>query len=468
MSAGFYRAFEDRYRGSRDLITQRLEAYLPFLEPLKSIYPDCPVLDIGCGRGEWVQLLLREGYAPVGVDLDEGMLEACQALQLPAHKDDALSALRKLPDDSQVVVSGFHIAEHVPFPVLEELVAEALRVLRPAGMLILETPNAENVMVGTNNFYLDPTHERPLPNQLLSFLTEHAGFARSKVVRLQEAPELRDELGKIGVRQVLCGASPDYAVVAQKNGEPSVMDEFKVFEADYGVSLDQLAERFDQALEARLAKLEEKLEVVHLHQANQSRVARPVAQSQGQFEHLLAVQEMHETAMAALQRQFGALQERLEQAQISVSRAQASAESAAKERNLALENCHHHYLRAAAAEQQVQLMRMSSSWRLTAPLRWLAHLLQEPTQHGKASLLKLLRRVVPHARLWVGRRPAVRRLAMAVLRRCPVLADRVRALLAPEPVDVANELQHGVIDHAPLTPRGRAIESALRSAMKKG
>jgi O-antigen chain-terminating methyltransferase len=234
-----------------------LEVYLPFLEPLKSIYEDYPVLDIGCGRGEWLQLLIREGYAPVGVDLDDGMLEACQALQLPAYKDDALSALRQLADDSQVVVSGFHIAEHVPFTVLEELVAEALRVLRPAGLLILETPNAENVMVGTNNFYLDPTHERPLPNQLLSFLTEHAGFARSKVVRLQETEALRHEQSKIGVRDVLCGASPDYAVIAQKQGEPLVMDAFKVvFEGAYGVSLDQLAERFDKALEARLVKLE--------------------------------------------------------------------------------------------------------------------------------------------------------------------------------------------------------------------
>ncbi|NIE73937.1 class I SAM-dependent methyltransferase [Pantoea sp. Ap-967] len=467
MSAGFYRAFEDRYRGSRELITQRLEAYLPFLEPLKSIYPDLPVLDIGCGRGEWLQLLLREGYSPVGVDLDEGMLAACQALQLPAHQDDALGALRKLPDDSQVVVSGFHIAEHVPFNVLEELVAEALRVLRPAGMLILETPNAENVMVGTNNFYLDPTHERPLPNQLLSFLTEHAGFARSKVVRLQEAPELRDEVGKIGVREVLCGASPDYAVIAQKHGEPSLMDAFKVFEGDYGVSLDQLAERFDRALEARLAKLEKKLDVVNYSSPDGAVVVHPAAQSHGQVEHLLVVQERHEVAMAALQRQFGALQERLQQAQAAAEQARANAESAAQERNQALENCHYHYLRAMEAEQQVQLMRVSSSWRFTAPLRWLARQLREPGQHGKASLNKLVRRIAPHARLWVERRPAVRRSAIAVLQRYPRLANKIKAVLAPEPVHVTNDVVHGVIDHAPLTPRGRTIESALRSAMKK-
>lgn len=65
MSAGFYRAFEDRYRGSRETITQRLQAYLPFLEPLKALYADYPVLDLGCGRGEWLELMVREGFAPL-------------------------------------------------------------------------------------------------------------------------------------------------------------------------------------------------------------------------------------------------------------------------------------------------------------------------------------------------------------------------------------------------------------------
>ncbi|WP_408600124.1 methyltransferase domain-containing protein [Pseudomonas sp. PLMAX] len=462
MNAGFYRAFEDRYRGSRELITQRLEVYLPFLEPLKSIFDDYPVLDIGCGRGEWLQLLMREGYAPVGVDLDDGMLEGCKALQLPAHKDDALNALRKLDDCSQVAVSGFHIAEHVPFSVLEELVAEALRVLRPAGMLILETPNVENVMVGTSNFYLDPTHERPLPNQLLSFLTEHAGFARSKVVRLQESHELHDEQRKIGVRDVLCGASPDYAVIAQKQGEPSVMNAFKVvFDGAYGVSLDQLAERFDQALEARLAKLEDKLDCVRTPHLDSAQVAGVDGLNQLQALQLVAEQERHEAAMAVMHRQFGAMQERLKQAQ-------SSADASTRELDQALQSCHQQYLRALAAEQQLQEMRMSTSWRIAAPLRWFGRLLQWPTQYGKMSLRQALRRAAPHARLWVGRRPAIRRLASSVMNRSPWLAGKVRNLLAPDPVATASDLQHGVIDHAPLTPRGRAIESALQAALKKG
>jgi O-antigen chain-terminating methyltransferase len=463
MNAGFYRAFEDRYRGSRELITQRLEAYVPFLQPLKALYTDYPVLDIGCGRGEWLQLLIREGFAPVGVDLDDGMLEACRALDLPARKDDALNALRQLAQDSQVVVSGFHIAEHVPFPVLEELVTEALRVLRPGGLLILETPNAENVMVGTNNFYLDPTHDQPIPNLLMAFLTEHTGFIRSKVMRLQEAPALHDEKSKVGVREVLMGASPDYAVVAQKHAEPAQLQGFDiVFEADYGISLDQIAMRYDQALENRLSKLEDSAETVRTTFFEPAEFQKLMAEvSNQQTQQLLAIKERYEATTDALHRQHGAMQEALDQAT-------ERAEALTHERNAALDNCHWQYMRAQAAEQQIETLRNSISWRITGPVRAAGRLALWPAHHGKAWLHQKLRHALPHARLWVARRPVVRRLALAVLNRSPWLSAKIRNLLAPDPATTALEHQHGVIDHAPLTPRGRAIEGALRAALKKG
>lgn len=462
MNAGFYRAFEDRYRGSRELITQRLEAYLPFLQPLKQIYTDCPVFDIGCGRGEWLELMRREGFEPMGVDLDDGMLEACQALGLPAQKGDALQALQALPDASQVVVSGFHIAEHVPFPVLGELVTEALRVLRPGGMLILETPNAENVMVGTNNFYLDPTHDQPIPNLLMSFLTEHTGFARSKVVRLQEAPSLHDEQVKVGVREVLSGASPDYAVVAQKQADAHQLEMFEaVFEASYGLSLDDMAVRYDQAIERRLGQLESSVEAVRATFFEPAEFQRLMAEvSQQQTQQLMALKDSYEATTEALHSQCGALQEALNQAQ-------AQAEAMAQERKAALENCHWQHMRAQGAEQQVEAMRSSTSWRITGPLRVTGRVVLWPARHGKTWLRLKLRYAAPHARLWVARRPAVRRLALAVLNRSPWLSAKLRNLLAPDPASVVVDPQHGVIDHAPLTPRGRAIESALHAAMKK-
>lgn len=463
MNAGFYRAFEDRYRGSRALITQRLEAYLPFLLPLKDIYADCPVFDIGCGRGEWLELMKREGFDPMGVDLDDGMLEACEALGLPAQKGDALQALQALPDASQVVVSGFHIAEHVPFPVLGELVHEALRVLRPGGVLILETPNAENVMVGTNNFYLDPTHDQPIPNLLMSFLIEHTGFARSKVVRLQESPALHDEQGKVGVREVLTGASPDYAVVAQKQADAELLGKFEAaFDKPYGLSLDDLAVRYDQGLDRRLSELQSSVDEVRATFFEPAEFQRLMAEvSQQQTQQLLAMKEHYEATTEALQRQCGAMQEAL-------SQAQAQADAMTQERNAALENCHWQHMRAQGAEQQVEAMRSSTSWRVTGPLRITARAAFWPARHGKPWLRLKLRHAAPHAKLWVARRPAARRLALAVLNRSPWLSAKLRNLLAPDPVDVVVDPQHGVIDHAPLTPRGRAIENALQAAMRKG
>ncbi|WP_414040092.1 class I SAM-dependent methyltransferase [Acidithiobacillus sp. M4-SHS-6] len=251
----FYRAFEDRHRGSRELIKNRVRVYLPFLYPLRALYPDGVVLDLGCGRGEWLQLLRDEGFAAHGVDQDVGMLSACASLGLRTERRDMLETLRSQPEASFMVVTGFHIAEHVPFPVLQELVAEALRVLKPAGLLILETPNAENLVVGSSSFYLDPTHQRPLPPLLLAFLTEYAGFLRNKILRLQESPDLTAPDAPVSLLQVLAGVSPDYAVVAQKEAAPADLARLDApFAQEYGLTLADLAARYEAHLREEILR----------------------------------------------------------------------------------------------------------------------------------------------------------------------------------------------------------------------
>jgi len=245
----FYRAFEDRHRGPRELIKSRLRVYLPFIEPLRSIYSDANAIDLGCGRGEWLELLQDAGFDAQGVDLDHHMLTACRELGLNVATADALVALKALPDESQLVVSGFHLAEHIPFSDLQTLVQEALRVLKPAGLLILETPNPENMVVGTVNFYLDPSHQKPIPPELLSFLPEYYGFARVKVVRLQQDKALWGK-ARISLLDVLAGVSPDYAVISQKSADaPSLSLINDAFDQVYGLTLDSLANRFDQQTE---------------------------------------------------------------------------------------------------------------------------------------------------------------------------------------------------------------------------
>lgn len=256
MSDPFYRAFEERYRGDRDLIAERLKAYDSFTVPLAAAYPGAVALDLGCGRGEWLELTARLGFAAFGVDLDEGMLAACRERGLHVETADAMATLRARADASVALISAFHLVEHMPFEVVQALVAEAQRVLVPGGLLILETPNAENLVVGTNNFYLDPSHLKPVPALLLEFLADYAGFARKTVVRLHGEPVPADDQ-PIGLLTVLQGVSFDYALVAQKQADGTLLAPFdSAFAERYGSALIDMAARFDERFLSALATVE--------------------------------------------------------------------------------------------------------------------------------------------------------------------------------------------------------------------
>ncbi|MDP4589573.1 MAG: methyltransferase domain-containing protein, partial [Burkholderiaceae bacterium] len=90
MSDSFYRAFENKLRGSRELIKSRLQIYLPFVQPLLKAYPAGKALDVGCGRGEWLELIGEQGFDALGVDLDESMLLACREKNLSVETADAV------------------------------------------------------------------------------------------------------------------------------------------------------------------------------------------------------------------------------------------------------------------------------------------------------------------------------------------------------------------------------------------
>lgn len=260
LTPDFYRAFEDKHRGTRQLIKARLSVYLPFILPLAEQHPKFGVLDLGCGRGEWLELLRESKVNAEGIDLDDGMLAACRELGLNARQGNAIEYLQSLKDHSLLAITGFHIAEHLPFPVLQTLFAEARRVLIPCGLLILETPNPENLVVGTASFYIDPTHQRPLPAQLLTFLAEHNHFSRIKLLRLQEEPHLATG-HSVGLYDVLANASPDYAIIAQPDTtQPEVTN--SAYEANYGLSLHALASQYDHNILTRLNHQSETIRAV--------------------------------------------------------------------------------------------------------------------------------------------------------------------------------------------------------------
>ena len=171
---------EERFRGSPEEIKKRFETYLPYVENVR----DGLVIDLGSGRGEWLELLKEAGITARGVEQNHISIERCRKRGLEIVDDDAFAHLRSVPDGSVAAVTGFHIVEHVPIDVLVRLLDDVVRVLRPGGLVIFETPNPENVLVGSNFFYLDPTHHHPLPSELMEFLLESRGFKRVEVLNL--------------------------------------------------------------------------------------------------------------------------------------------------------------------------------------------------------------------------------------------------------------------------------------------
>ncbi|MCA2625500.1 MAG: methyltransferase domain-containing protein [Microcystis sp. M20BS1] len=217
----FYFAFEERFRGSREEINERLEVYLPRLREAQIAPVDSLILDLGCGRGEWLELLRDNGYRSRGIDLNRVVIEQCQSRGLEVVEGDVIAYLQSMPDESVAVITGFHIIEHLPFEILVKLLNEAFRVLRHRGLVIFETPNPANVLVGSCNFYFDPTHRNPLPSLMTQFLVQYCGFAEVEILNLNpsdgfkadEVNEL-DELSK-QFNQYFYGPM-DYAVIGYK------------------------------------------------------------------------------------------------------------------------------------------------------------------------------------------------------------------------------------------------------------
>jgi SAM-dependent methyltransferase len=184
ISGDVYQAFEAEFRGDPAVVSQRAEAYLPIITSVSAGIPEFPVLDIGCGRGEWLQLLRDRGLAARGVDSNPTFTAHIRALGLEVVEGDAIEYLATAAVSSAGAVTAFHIVEHLEINALLGLVREAYRVVRPGGVVIFETPNPENLVVGSCSFYQDPTHRRPIPPPTLSFYLRHAGFSNVTVTSL--------------------------------------------------------------------------------------------------------------------------------------------------------------------------------------------------------------------------------------------------------------------------------------------
>ena len=181
-----YVEFEDQFRGSQDEIKQKQKIYLPFIQ---KYIQDSKILDIGSGRGEWLQLLKENKFINIqGVDLNKVMVQIAQKQNLDVTLDDAISYVKTLKDNSFDIITSFHLIEHLPFDAMMELFTEIFRILKKDGMIILETPNPRNILVGASDFYMDPTHINPIHPLTLKFLIQQVGFvdANSYIISSQQ------------------------------------------------------------------------------------------------------------------------------------------------------------------------------------------------------------------------------------------------------------------------------------------
>jgi len=212
-----YLTFEDRFRGTREDIKERLKTYLPYIEQAAEKNMDAPLLDLGCGRGEWLELLKEKRHKSQGVDLNRVMIQQCRDLGLDVTEADAVNFLKKQKENSYGVITGFHIVEHMPLKALIALLDEARRVLIPGGMIILETPNPENLLVGSCSFYTDPTHRTPIPPNPLKFLVDQRGFVNTEIVRLHKVKEV-SPTGQVLMDEVIqrFNMEQDYAIIGYK------------------------------------------------------------------------------------------------------------------------------------------------------------------------------------------------------------------------------------------------------------
>jgi O-antigen chain-terminating methyltransferase len=170
-----YISLEDHFRGDRATVHQRQMEYLPYISHI--ISDQFPLIDLGCGRGEWLQVLKENGISARGIDSNTACVAECIEHGLSASMGELLDTLTQLPDASCGSITMFQVLEHLPFDVVVNVLREARRALIPGGVFIGEVPNSETLRVGASTFWIDPTHQRPLFPAVLAFLASSVGFA---------------------------------------------------------------------------------------------------------------------------------------------------------------------------------------------------------------------------------------------------------------------------------------------------
>lgn len=212
----FYKKFEDKFRGSEEDIKNRVREHLVLFDELPEKIKKMPVVDIGCGRGEFLSVMSENNFDVIGVDMNKSMVERANDLGFKAVESDALSYLHSQKSNSLAAITGFHIVEHVPFDALINIFEECYRTLANEGFVLFETPNPNTLNVGANTFYLDPSHQRPIPAPLLEFMLQYVGF-ETEIIYIHKIKTIPRNTPK-NIQEIIekIYGYADYAVIGKK------------------------------------------------------------------------------------------------------------------------------------------------------------------------------------------------------------------------------------------------------------
>jgi O-antigen chain-terminating methyltransferase len=214
---GVYALFEERFRGSPSEIVRGQRFYLDLMRDLPG-----PVLDVGCGRGEFLQLLASEGIAASGVESNPVSVEAARRRGLSVEEADALVLLGGRPAGALGAIVALQVVEHWAPEGIFRFLQLSRRALAPGGVLVAETINVDSLSA-LKAFYLDPTHVRPVVPDALRFLAEAAGFTGSRIEYrspLPAADRLAETDENARMLNTLLFAPQDYALIARVPAAP--------------------------------------------------------------------------------------------------------------------------------------------------------------------------------------------------------------------------------------------------------
>jgi 2-polyprenyl-3-methyl-5-hydroxy-6-metoxy-1,4-benzoquinol methylase len=206
-----YQAFSHRFRGSEEYVKGGQAFYVPYFQNCRA------VLDIGCGQGEFLEVMREAGISARGIDQSSESIQYCKGKGLDVQQADLFTYLSAAPALSLDGIFCSQVVEHLPAAGIPELIRLSAQALQPGGIIAIETPNPECLAIFATHFYLDPTHVKPVPSAQLAFYLQESGFGGITIEPRFPAPDFYPELNDLpeGFRKKFFGGM-DYAIVARK------------------------------------------------------------------------------------------------------------------------------------------------------------------------------------------------------------------------------------------------------------